>query len=59
MSNLSSLWLNDTAVTDTGLESLKGLTNLTDLTLKNTRVTDGGLNELVRAMPQLLLPIEK
>jgi hypothetical protein len=45
------LWLNDTQVTDAGLECLKGLTELEWLNLKNTQVTNDGVNKLQRALP--------
>ena len=38
--------LNDTQVTDAGLEHLRGLTNLVWLWLNNTPVTDAGLEHL-------------
>ena len=48
---LHQQYLNNTQVTDAGLENLKGLTNLTDLFLNNTQVTDAGVKELQKALP--------
>lgn len=39
-------WLDDTQVTDAGLEHLKGLTGLVQLSLINTEITDRGLEHL-------------
>ncbi|MBT4867125.1 MAG: hypothetical protein HON53_18630 [Planctomycetaceae bacterium] len=46
------LELNNTRVTDGGLEHLNGLTNLRFLALKHTRVTEEGVKELKAALPQ-------
>jgi hypothetical protein len=46
LSELESLVLNDTAVTDVGLAHLRGLTRLRTLSLDSTRVTGEGFVEL-------------
>jgi internalin A len=46
LTNLSSLGLNGTRITDAGLVHLKGLTNLSSLDLIGTRVTLAGLMHL-------------
>ena len=46
LTNLETLVLNDTQITDVGLEHLKGLTKLKKLSLRNTRITDAGLVHL-------------
>ena len=51
MTNLSSLYLWGTQVTDAGLVHLKGLTNLICLELAEARGTDAGVAELQRALP--------
>ena len=45
------LFLNNTKVTDAGLEHLKGMTNLRKLTLVDTQVTDEGVDKLQQALP--------
>ena len=49
------LSLNSTAVTDSGLVHLKGLTGLQGLFLNNTKVTDAGVAELQKALPNCLI----
>ena len=44
---------SDTAVTDKGLDALKGLAGLRSLSLSGTKVTDAGVAELVKALPML------
>ena len=46
MTNLTSLSLSGTQVTDSGLSNLKGLTKLSRLSLGKTQVTDAGLVHL-------------
>ena len=50
--NVVSVHVGSTQVTDAGLEQLKGLTQLLGLFLENTKVTDAGLANL-RALTQL------
>jgi hypothetical protein len=45
------LTLNDTKVSDTGLEHLKGLTQLQRLDLVGTKVSDAGVRKLQKALP--------
>lgn len=47
LSNLETLSLGGTKVTDQGLAHLKELTKLQRLTLSDTKVTDAGLEHLV------------
>ena len=51
LTNLETLYLNDTQVTDAGLVHLKGLTKLEWLDLRNTEVTDKGVKKLQEALP--------
>ena len=53
MRNLEYLDLNNTQVTDAGLEHLKGLEKLNWLLLKNTKVTDAGVNDLKHSLPNV------
>lgn len=46
LTNLRSLDLTDSEVTDAGLEHLKGLSGLSSLYLKGTQITDAGLEHL-------------
>ena len=46
LDSLTTLQLNDTSITDAGLEHLKGMTSLTRLYLHNTQITDAGLEHL-------------
>ena len=46
------LRLNNTNITDSGLDNLKGLTNLISLALTITKVTDGGVKKLQTALPK-------
>jgi Leucine-rich repeat (LRR) protein len=55
LTNLSVLDLQDTQVTDAGLEHLKGLPNLSVLSLQGTQVTDAGVNELKGSLPGLTI----
>jgi hypothetical protein len=50
--------LSDTAVTDAGLEHLKGLHALKELSLKHTRVTEQGIKRLRSTLPNLK-PVRK
>ncbi len=53
MTNLRSLDLNNTQVTDAGLVHLKGIGNLRWLELRNTQVTDAGSEALREALPEV------
>jgi hypothetical protein len=55
MSQLQCLTLNDTKVTDAGLEHLKGLSRLQWLGLHGTQVTDEGRTKLLNALPNLMI----
>jgi hypothetical protein len=46
-----------TAVTDTGLAHLAGLTGLTRLGLDQTQVTDDGVAKLRRSLPATIITI--
>jgi hypothetical protein len=46
------LKLNNTQISDAGLEHLKGL-NLETIDLENTHVTDAGVAKLQKALPKL------
>ena len=52
MTSLTILYLNDTDVTDAGLEHLKKLTNLDILHLGGTNVTDAGIADLKKSLSQ-------
>ena len=43
---INTLFVNDTQITDNGLEKLKGLSSLEFLALNGTQITDGGLEHL-------------
>jgi Leucine-rich repeat (LRR) protein len=47
------LSLENTKITDAGLERLKGLSSLRHLFLGATQVTDAGVNELTKALPNV------
>ena len=51
LSNLETLTLNSTQISDAGLVHLKDLTNLRYLGLNGTQITDAGLAELQQALP--------
>ena len=51
LTNLQSLHLCGTQITDRGLDNLKGLTNLEFLDLLGTQVTSEGIEELRKAVP--------
>jgi hypothetical protein len=53
--NLQELYLDDTHVTDAGLEHLTGLTRLKTLTLRKTHVADAGVAKLKKALPALTI----
>ena len=55
LTQLQSLNLSDTQVTDAGLERLKGLIRLRDLNLRETRVTGTGLERSRKGLAQLQL----
>jgi internalin A len=55
LSNLNTLSLAFTRVTDRGLVHLKRLTKLSSLDLSDTQVTDTGVKELMRALPNLTI----
>ena len=50
---LQQIVLNDTQVTDTGLEQLNGLTSLEELGLATTPVTNAGVAKLKQVLPRL------
>jgi hypothetical protein len=54
MTSLEYLSLENTQVTDAGLEHLKGLTRLRTLVLIRTQVSKAGTEELTRALPGLV-----
>jgi hypothetical protein len=43
--------LSDTAISDAGLEHLRGLTQLTALRIRRTKTTDAGEKKLQKALP--------
>ena len=51
--HLEVLWLHDTAVTDTGLVKLLGLTRLKYVSCESTKVTAAGVNQLKKALPNV------
>ncbi len=51
MISLKRLYLDNTEITDAGLEHLEGLTGLDYLILDNTKVTDTGVRKLQAALP--------
>jgi hypothetical protein len=53
LTGLKELWLGQTALTDAGLEHLRGLKNLETLEVANTAVTTTGLTRLKAALPSL------
>ena len=53
LAGLQFLSLRKTAITDKGLEHLKGLPQLTELDLSDTGITDAGVKRLVELLPQL------
>jgi len=55
LTDLQSLSLIGTQVTDAGLEHLEGLTNLERLRLANTQVTDEGAIKLQMALPTCVI----
>ena len=52
LEKVTELYLNDTKITDAGLEDLTKLKNLTDLPLSRTKITDAGLKDTAK-MQQL------
>ena len=58
LTNLHTLELSDTQVTDAGLEYLKGMNELQSLGLAFTKVTDAGLEHLkgLKSLQSLELP---
>ena len=56
LTDLCYLVLNDTQVTDAGLEYLKGLTSLYSLALSGTQVTAQGIDSLRQALPDCEFP---
>jgi hypothetical protein len=52
LTQLLSLDLKGTKITDAGLEHLKGLDNLFELDLLETDVTDEGIKMLLRELPK-------
>jgi hypothetical protein len=55
MKKMSHLRLHDTAVTDAGLDKLRGLPELRRLDLWRTRATDRGVERLREAIPGLVV----
>ena len=51
LTNLETLWLGQTLVTDAGLVHLKELANLEVLVLISTKITDAGVQDLQKALP--------
>ena len=47
--------LENTKVTDAGLEHLKGLSKLVGLRLEGTKVTDAGVQRLKEALPDCFI----
>jgi len=56
---LRGVYLDHTAVTDAGVERLKGLIQLEELRLKATRITDAGLKHLEGLSQLQLLDLER
>jgi hypothetical protein len=53
--DVRALGLDNTKITDDGLEHLKQLSNLKIITLSGTQVTDTGVAKLQRALPRLVI----
>jgi Leucine-rich repeat (LRR) protein len=51
LTNLETLLLDNTNITDAGLVHLKGLTNLQTLSFIGTKITDAGFAELGQTLP--------
>jgi hypothetical protein len=51
LTNLESLSIESTAVTDKGLVHLSRMTNLEDLSLNGTKVTATGIENLQKSLP--------
>jgi hypothetical protein len=51
--NLKRLWLNDTEITDDGLEMLANSQNLKVLELTNTATTDAAVAKLQSSLPAI------
>jgi hypothetical protein len=51
MSQLKTLWVNKTAITDHGLDHLKKLRALKELYVADTAVSERARNEFKRAVP--------
>ena len=51
--HLKSLILDETDITDAGIEILKGLQGITSLSLSGTGITDAGLAHLKESLPRL------
>jgi hypothetical protein len=51
LTQLQTLWLGGTQISDAGLEHLKGLTTLQVVYIAQTRVTDEGVKKLQEALP--------
>ena len=55
LTNLRTLNLTSTEITDPSLVHLKGLTGLGNLYLHNTQVTDAGVANLQQALPNCMI----
>jgi len=53
LTNLETLYLQNTGITDAGLVHLKGLTRLRQLYLYDDKVTDAGVETLRKSVSQL------
>jgi hypothetical protein len=53
LKGLKRLFLNQTHITDAGLNDLREFKNLTHLGLKDTQLTNAGLQELRQSLPNV------
>lgn len=54
LKHLDTLYINDGAVTDAGVDALKKFSTLRHLALRSTDVTDAGIEQLVQNHPKLI-----